>query len=326
MTTSRKSVRSRVVWVMIGLVAVGGASVYWSRTRTPPPTYREAKIERGDLVISIQATGTVQPENRLEIKPPIAGRVEKVLVDEGQEVRKGQILAWMSSTERAALLDAARAQGAVELAKWEDLYRPTPVLAPIKGTVILRSVESGQTFTANDAILVMSDRLLVKAQVDETDVAQVKVGQAAEITLDAYPSQKIPARVGQIAFEAKTVNNVTTYSVDVQPLETPDFMRAGMTANVSFVADSRTGILLVPNEVLKEKDGRTEALVPGPEGVATPIEIKVGLSDGKKSEVLSGLKEGDTVLALQLKPGEKATGNSSPFSPMGRPRGSRGTK
>ena len=67
----------------------------------------------------------------MEIKPPIAGRIEKLLVDEGDDVTSGQILGWMSSTDRAAILDAARAQGPEESKRWEDAYKPTPIVAPL---------------------------------------------------------------------------------------------------------------------------------------------------------------------------------------------------
>ena len=84
---------------------------FYSRQHPQGASYEPTKVTRGGLQVSILATGAVSPENRLEIKPPIAGRVEQVLVEEGQMVKKGDILAWMSSTERAAVLDAARAQG-----------------------------------------------------------------------------------------------------------------------------------------------------------------------------------------------------------------------
>ncbi len=60
-------------------------------------------------------------------------------------------------------------------------------------------------------------------------------GQPASVVLDAYPDQPFPGKVNEIAYDAKTVNNVTTYSVNVLPDKTPTFMRSGMTANVSFV-------------------------------------------------------------------------------------------
>src|SRR5712692_7981698 len=67
--------------------------------------YQEGTVARGDLQVKVLSTGVVEPENRLEIKPPVSGRVEDILVDEGYKVKKGQTLAQMSSTERAALLD-----------------------------------------------------------------------------------------------------------------------------------------------------------------------------------------------------------------------------
>jgi macrolide-specific efflux system membrane fusion protein len=287
--------------------------------------YRQAKLKRGEMKVSILSTGIVQPENRVEIKPPIAGRVEKVLVAEGDRVKKGQILAWMSSTERAALLDAASARGEDELRQWEEMYRPTPILAPIPGTVIARNVESGQTFTVSDAILVMSDRLTVKAQVDETDIAEIKQKQHASIVLDAYPREQIEANVDQIAYDAKTVNNVTTYVVDVLPVDTPKYMRSGMTANVTFEVASKADALLIPAEAVRVRDGASLVLIPTTVGSGNlEREIQTGLSDGKRVEVVSGLEEGATVLIPEVRIGEKKQGGGSPFSPMGNTRGGGG--
>ncbi|RYZ62357.1 MAG: biotin/lipoyl-binding protein, partial [Proteobacteria bacterium] len=137
-----------IILLVLGGAGFGGYK-YWKKKeeKKAQPTFREEVVERGNLDRTVLSTGEVLPQNRLEIKPPIAGRVEEVLVDEGDAVVKGQIIGWMSSTERAALLDSARAKGAAEVKRWEEMYRPTPILAPIKGTVILRSVEPGQTFT-----------------------------------------------------------------------------------------------------------------------------------------------------------------------------------
>lgn len=315
--------RRKSKWWLAALavfLVIASATWWVMRGRAEPTTtYREMRVERTDLNVTIASTGLVQPENRLEIKPPIAGRVEQVLAQEGQRVRKGQILAWMSSTERAALLDAARAKGAEELRRWEDLYRPTPIMAPINGTVILRNIEAGQTFSNVDSVFVMSDRLTVKAQVDETDIAQIRLKQAATIVLDAYPERSIAGQVDQIAFEAKTVNNVTTYTVDVLPRETPEFLRSGMTANVTFTVASKQDVLTVPSEAVRTRAKQSLVLVKSPDGAA-PIEtpIQVGLSDGKRVEVVSGVSADDIVLAPKLKTGKRAAPGSNPFSPTRR--------
>lgn len=298
--------------ILISVVLVLGIGfLIWNKVQGNKITYEETRVVKGDISLMILATGTVQPENRLEIKPPVAGRVEEVLVKEGEKVTKGQILAWMSSNERAALIDAARSQGKKELKRWEQLFRPTPVIAPINGTVILRNVEEGQSFTNADAILVMSDRLTVKAQVDETDMAYIKLKQEAEIILDAYSSSKIDAIVDQIAFEAKTVNNVTTYIVDVLPKDTPDYMRAGMTANVTFFIETKTDVLLIPTEFIKMDSEFPSVLIYDSNGNVIDKKIKIGISDGKQTEVIHGLTVGDKVL---LEKKQKAKTSDSPFS------------
>ncbi|MGZ3788736.1 MAG: efflux RND transporter periplasmic adaptor subunit [Bacteriovorax sp.] len=312
-----------IVAVITGFV---GLKVLRTDSENAAIKYSEYIVKKGNLKIQILSTGVVQPENKVEIKPPIAGRLEKVLVNEGDKVKKGQILAWMSSTERAAMLDAASAQGPKELKDWEEMYRATPILAAINGMIIQKNVESGQTFTTSDAILVMSDRLTVKAQVDETDIAKIKLKQKARITLDAYPEENIDAVVDQIAYDAKTVNNVTTYIVDVLPKVAPNYMRSGMTANVTFDVDSRDDVLLVPTEAIKNLDVSSVVLLPNPKEKDKPIEseVEIGLSDGKKTEIISGINEGDKILVQEFKMKAKKAGGANPFSPMGGPRGARG--
>ena len=97
----------------------------------------------------------------------------------------------------------------------------------------MRNIEPGQTFTSQDAVFVMSDRLTVKAQVDETDIAKIALKQGAR-GARRLSDQSMPAHVDQIAYDAKTVSNVTTYEVDVLPETTPAFMRSGMTVSVAF--------------------------------------------------------------------------------------------
>ena len=310
----------RGVIVITVLIGLGGAAFYWNAGREVQPAYREVTVTHGDLDVTILSTGTVAPENRLEIKAPIPGRAEQVLVDEGYNVTKGQILAWMSSTERAALIDAARAKGPDELKHWEELYRPTPILAPVNGAIITRNVEAGQTFTSADAIFVMSDYLIVVAQVDETDLAQIRLRQPASIVLDAYPDRPFTGKVDEIAYDAKTVNNVTTYSINVLPDKTPAFMRSGMTANVSFVTASRRGVPLLPADAIKVRGDHSYVLMAPAQPSGKPVEkeVKTGLSDGKRVEVLDGVSEGDRLLVMRIS--TSSSDASSPFMPFGRRR------
>lgn len=280
--------------------------------------YAPVCVERGSLKVAVATTGMVKPQNRVEIKPPISGRIDEVLVDEGIAVKKGQILAVMSSTERAALLDAARAKGESELAYWEKLYKPMPVIAPVSGDIIARNVEPGQTVAANEKMFAMSDRLIVQAQIDETDIGRVKVGQEAEFSLDAYPDEVVTGRVDMIAFEAQTVNNVTMYMVDILPGHVPHHMRSGMTANIQVVTAVASNVLKLPADAVHVENGKSFVWRPAAagDGKRTAVQVATGLSDGKNIEILSGLKEGDKALSGRVRlPDQKQTG-VNPFSPF----------
>lgn len=305
--------RKNVIIIFILLALAGGLIFFFFKNRSPEVTYRAIKVKRSDLVLWVQATGTVSPQNRLEIKPPVAGRIEEVLVKEGDEVKKGTILAWISSNERAALLDAVRTQGAAEIKKWETLYRPTPVIAPINGTIILRKVEAGQSFTSADPIFVMADRLTVKAKVDETDIALIKLNQEAKIVLDAYPNEPIEGRVVHLAYDATLLNNVTTYEVDVLPLSPPDFMRSGMTSSVNVEVERKEKVLSVPVSVLiHDEQGTLVLLQNGDKKTAMPV--KTGFDDGKNIEIIEGLQENDTVFIKESSPTARKVLGRSPIS------------
>ncbi|MDD5423383.1 MAG: efflux RND transporter periplasmic adaptor subunit [Candidatus Omnitrophica bacterium] len=264
---------------------------------------REVRPVIGSIQTMITSTATVQPENRLEVKPPINGRIDEILVKEGDMVKAGQTLAWMSSTERAALLDAARARGPEEVKYWQEVYKAAPLISPIDGEVIVSTCESGQTITSSDAVIVLSDHLIVQAQVDETDIGGVRVGQKAMISLDAYPKIKVDGKVDHIYYESTTVNNVTIYEVDVMPDSVPQVFRSGMSATVNIVEKTKDDALLVPLEaVKKDKDGAAYVIVSGgprKEGVERKVEL--GIADEKNIEIVSGLSEQDTVLIKSQK-------------------------
>lgn len=273
-----------------------------SRNGEEAVKYRSVVIKRGPITVTIVATGVVQPQNRVAVKPPITGRVEQLLVRDGDVVKQGQVMAWMSSTERAAVLDAARSRGPEEVKSWEELYRPTAILAPVNGTIIQRNMQPGQSFSSSDSVFVISDRLILKTLVDETDIAQIGKGQSAKIRIDAYPQEPLNGRVDHIAFDAKTINSITTYEADVVPLNAPAFLRSGMTANVTFEIASKSDALLIPAEAVQLRDGKPTCNVPsGAPGMGVnQVEIQPGISDGKFLEAREGLKEGDTILIPEM--------------------------
>ncbi len=315
--------RIRTTLILASLVAAVVIIVMMSRGRKSPVfTVREVYPHVGTIRTFVSTTGTILPKNRLEIKPPINGRVEKILVSEGDRVRAGQTLIWMSSTDRAALIDAARAQGSEQLKYWQEVYRPIPLVAPISGTVIVRSLEPGQTALTTTAILVLSDYLQVEANVDETDIGRVRVGQKAELSLEAYPDVTATGKVTHIKYESTTVNNVTTYEVDIMPDRTPAVFRSGMTANINIIDQEKNNVLLLPDSAIQRENGQSYVLVRAGKGEKSEKRvIQTGLNDDQHVEIVSGLSESDTVLivdkGLKISTEKK---KSNPFLPKP-PRG-----
>lgn len=264
---------------------------------TPQGQVQEIKPHRGAIDLAISTTGTILPKNRLEIKPPVNGRIEEILVREGELVKTGQTLAWMSSTERAALIDAARGKGEEALKYWKEAYKPIPLISPINAEVIVATTQPGQTVTTADAVVVLSDELIARAQVDETDIGRIAVGQDAVIVLDAYADTQIKGKVEHIYYESETVNNVTVYKVDVIPVEVPPFFRSGMNSTVDFTVGGKENILLVPvGAVHKDKDEDYVLLKQKDSSVPLKRRVKLGITDDKNYEILSGITADDVLL------------------------------
>ncbi|MBU1726814.1 MAG: efflux RND transporter periplasmic adaptor subunit, partial [Candidatus Omnitrophica bacterium] len=147
---------------------------------------------------------------------------------------------------------------------------------------------------------------------------KIKQDQKAVILLDAYPDEKINASVEHIYYESKTVNNVTIYEVDLKPDNVPSFFRSGMNTAINFIQNSKDGVLLLPLEAVhKEKDESYVLLQKN--GNISPVKqiVRLGLSDDKNVEVLSGVDEKDKVIVKSKKFSiPKSDAGTNPFMPQ----------
>ena len=253
-------------------------------------------VSTADVKEIIDTTGEVSALNRVEIKPSVSGRVDKLLVNEGDTVRKGQVLAYLSSSDRVAILDAVRSNPNENIKDWENTYKATPVISPMNGKIILRNVVEGQTISTNDILYALADELIVLASVDESDIGKIKNGQRAEITLDAYKDVSINGKVFQILEEGKNVSNVITYYVKIRPEKTPAFFKSLMTANIDIIVKEQKDAAVIPWDSFSEDEqGNTYVLV-GDNMQQSKHIITTGILDGDNVEVTSGLSKGDTIL------------------------------
>ncbi|MCD6413710.1 MAG: efflux RND transporter periplasmic adaptor subunit, partial [Elusimicrobia bacterium] len=97
--------KRRIICISAVLILAGVFLIKISGEKKNKKKFMEIFPRRGEISLTVETNGTIEPRNRLEIKPPIAGRIDNISVAEGDNVKKGEIVAWMSSTERATLLD-----------------------------------------------------------------------------------------------------------------------------------------------------------------------------------------------------------------------------
>lgn len=302
--------------VIIVIIVIAGGFLLLKKRKgiSHQPEYQTIKVERGNIKVNVLSTGTIQPYTRVEVKSPISGRIDKIEVDEGDKVKVGDILTWISSEDRIALLDAAKseleqaqkskdeqaikeARHSYEIA--DKSYKPTFLTTSVSGEVINRSCEPGQNVTTQSILFVISDRLVAGVQVDEVDIGKIRLGQSAKIVLDAFPDERIEGTVNKIARESRRVSDVIVYDVIVSPDNVPQHWASGMTAKVEFFIESKEGVLTIPRSAIKEQGGRKFVMVlPATERKNNPVPrgIEIGISDGKKVEVISGLTEGEEII------------------------------
>lgn len=256
-------------------------------------------VSKGDFVVKIQATGSVEPENRVPLGPTVGGRIEEILVKEGDAITKGSALATISSNERAALLDTVKIKGAdpAEMKRVTEAYNLIPLVAPINGTIIKRAAEPGQSVGAGKEVLVISDRLIIKTAVDETDMGGVQEGQQVEFYLNAFPKDKHTGTVLSIAHDSTQKEGVNVYEVKVLPRGQLKELRSGMIADVYITTEIKRNTLYLPKNAITYKEGESFVLIKSQDGKKTDRKpVKVGKINEKNIEILSGATEADTVL------------------------------
>ena len=222
--------------------------------------------------------------------------------------------------------EAALAQSRAQLAK-------ASIRTPISGTVLQLTQQQGETIAAGlsaPTVIVVADldRLQVDAFVDETDIGRVKLGQPAEVTIDAYPDRKFEGRVVKIAAGSTMQQNVVTYDTTIALRNPGHLLKPDMTATANITIERRRDALAIPIDAVRPgTEGSTVVVMTeGPRGQPKfdTLKVKTGISDGEHTEVLEGLKEGDVVVVSGQIPGQEQGPQGPSFTPFGPRRGGRG--
>jgi HlyD family secretion protein/macrolide-specific efflux system membrane fusion protein len=381
---SKKRRRRKWPWIVGGLVIIlvgVGIARRSSAVRKDLDASLLVTVKRGDLNIEVIETGKVQPREKVEIKSKVAGQVEAVLVKEGDQVKKGQLLLRLDPTDfrrdvAKAQADVARAEAdiasaknaleyaslnldrrkrglaergvaqadvdlaenevkaktvalktadsvlaglKVALAASEDRLRYTQIVAPLDGTVIEKGIQPGEVVTPGvqatfegKALLTVADlsTLIVKADLNQIDVAKVKLQQKVSLTLDALPGKTYAATVTKVAPASTTPKGK---DVDVFPVEATldghdGQIKPGMTADVRVHIETRPGVLSLPIEAVVKEQGKSfvTKVSTGADGKqkTDKAEVKVGSRNDRDLEVTQGIAEGEKILIKPASAGE----------------------
>ena len=396
------------LWVGLGVVLVGAlvAANLAKNSRGKVETVQMALVRRENVSSRVRAPGKIEAKTRVQVSADIMGRIVRLLVKEGDRVRRGQLMlelddkqyrsahaqaraSYASSQSRlheaqstlrinessfarqrslydqkllsqaeweqaqsanesaksaaaTAAEDATRARAALDAA--EDNLSKCRFLAPFDGVVSALNVEQGENVimgTMNNAgtqILTVSDlsRMLVRADVDETDVVDLRIGQKVRISVDAIPDTTFAGTVTEIGNTAKrsltsSVEGQTDFEVKVVFDDNVPQIRPGMTADVNIESGTREKTLAVPIQAVvvrtqRELDraakkpgarakrgpivavsadedtvGRRDKEITGlfvvKDGVSKFVPVRTGIASETMIEIFGEVKEGDAVVS-----------------------------
>jgi HlyD family secretion protein len=214
-------------------------------------------------------------------------------------------------TSKLRQAQAQVAQNEASLKQLEEQLSYTTITSPMDGTILSRDVEIGDAVSSilvlgSTATLVMTigdiTQVYVQGKVDESDIGKVYLGQAARIKVESFKDKTFLGKVTKIAPLGVEKDNVTTFEVRVSIDNPGGELKANMTANAEILLEEHKQVLTVPEQaVLYDKDRNASVEVPDPKAKAgrRKVDIKAGISNGTKTEVLAGLKSGDTVILQQ---------------------------
>jgi HlyD family secretion protein len=222
-----------------------------------------------------------------------------------QELGRANVI---SATSKLKQAEAQVAQASAQLDEKQKEFLNSTIVSPIDGVVLSRDVEVGSAVSSilvlgSSATLVMTlgdiREVYVKGKVDESDIGKVYMGQPARIKVESYKDKTFSGKVTKISPMGVEKDNVTTFEVRVSIDNSSGELKSQMTANAEILLEEHKAILMVPEGALiYDKDRKASVQVPDPDAKdgRKKLDVTVGISNGSKTELLSGLKEGQQVI------------------------------
>lgn len=222
-----------------------------------------------------------------------------------QNVAKAQVTVLKAKIAQA---QADVVHNRANLAQLEEQLSYTDIISPIDGIVLSRDVEIGDAVSSilvlgSSATLIMTlgdtSQVYVKGKVDESDIGKVYLGQPARIKVESFKDKTFYGKVTKISPMGVEKDNVTTFEVRVSINNPGGELKAEMTANAEIILEEHKDVLQIPEgAIIYDKDKKASVDIPDPKAKdgMKKVAINIGISNGAKTEVLSGLKLGDQVV------------------------------
>jgi len=376
-------------FILLGLLVAAGAAYYFfSSNSKQEMTYLTESVTRGNVEKTVVASGSVESVNEVDVGAQASGKITKLYVKLGQEIKKGEMIADIDSTtqintlntKKAALvsyqaqlkakktaydvalssynrlsklytqkatsldsvntakstLDNAKAemeaveanikQAEIEVNTAETNVGYTKITAPMDGTVISVPVSEGQTVNANQTtptIVTIADlsKMKIKPEISEGDITKVKAGQEVSFTIlsdsqtvyhsvidSVDPANTTTSDSSSTSSSTSSSSSTTSaiyYYANVL-IDNPDrTLRIGMTTENNIKIANAKDVLLVSNMAIQKRDGKSFVNVLNDKNQPEPREVEIGVQNDFKTEIKSGLNEGEKVIVSQVANGEQ---------------------
>ena len=376
-------------FILLGLLVAAGAAYYFfSSNSKQETTYLTESVTRGNVEKTVVASGSVESVNEVDVGAQASGKITKLYVKLGQEIKKGEMIADIDSTtqintlntKKAALvsyqaqlkakktaydvalssynrlsklytqkatsldsvntakstLDNAKAemeaieanikQAEIEVNTAETNVGYTKITAPMDGTIISVPVSEGQTVNANQTtptIVTIADlsKMKIKPEISEGDITKVKAGQEVSFTIlsdsqtvyhsvidsvdPANTTTSDSSSTSSLSSSSSSTTSAIYYYANVL-IDNPDrTLRIGMTTENNIKIANAKDVLLVSNMAIQKRDGKSFVNVLNDKNQPEPREVEIGVQNDFKTEIKSGLNEGEKVIVSQVANGEQ---------------------
>ncbi len=292
---------------------------------------KDVQIKQAENQVKLAESQLQIAENNLEIAKNSVSSSQNTL-----NVRKEQVIQAESSLEaaRAELKNAEeqvqtnalrteQAKVQTEQAKTnlriaEETLDKYVIKVPIQGTVLLLNVHKGDSVSPGMKIAIVgnTNNFIIDVFADEIDAVNLKKGQDAVISFDAFPYNSVQGKVESVAYTTTTtIQGVQAYEVKITVPHVPFNIKDGLSATVDVTTAFKKGVLAVPIESVATENGKNYVVLVLPGGKKEKRFVKIGISSDNYTEIVSGLKEGDKILEI---PNENIFSKVEDHNPFGK--------